>query len=48
MGTFVALLPNRRTVLAFAGTQQPATVTELGTMLAPSASRGVALKEGHD
>ncbi len=48
MGTFVALLPNRRTVLAFAGTQQPATVTELGTVLAPSASRGIALKEGHD
>jgi cytochrome c-type biogenesis protein CcmF len=46
MGTFVALLPNRRSVLAFAGTTEPAAVTELGTVLAPS--RTVTLKEGHD
>ncbi|MBV8515018.1 MAG: heme lyase CcmF/NrfE family subunit [Acidobacteria bacterium] len=45
MGTFVALLPDRRTVLALAGTTQPA-VTELGTMLAPS--RTATLREGHD
>ena len=36
MGTFVALLPNRRTVLALAGSTEPASVTELGTVLAPS------------
>jgi cytochrome c-type biogenesis protein CcmF len=46
MGTFVALLPNRRTVLALAGTTEPSAVTELGTVLAPS--RTVTLKEGHD
>jgi cytochrome c-type biogenesis protein CcmF len=46
MGTFVALLPNRRTVLALAGTTQPTPVTDLGTVLAPS--RGATLREGHD
>jgi cytochrome c-type biogenesis protein CcmF len=46
MGTFVALLPNRRTVLALAGSTEPASVTELGTVLAPS--RSVSLREGHD
>jgi cytochrome c-type biogenesis protein CcmF len=46
MGTFVALLPNRRTVLALAGSTEPSPVTELGTVLAPS--RGAMLKEGHD
>ena len=46
MGTFVALLPNRRSVLAFAGMTEPAAVTELGTVLA--SSRTVTLKEGHD
>jgi cytochrome c-type biogenesis protein CcmF len=46
MGTFVALLPNRRTVLALAGSAEPASVTELGTVLAPA--RGVSLREGHD
>jgi cytochrome c-type biogenesis protein CcmF len=46
MGTFVALLPNRRTVLALAGSTEPALVTELGTVLAPA--RGVSLREGHD
>jgi cytochrome c-type biogenesis protein CcmF len=46
MGTFVALLPNRRTVLALAGTTQPTAVTDLGTVLAPS--RGATLREGHD
>src|SRR5215813_8200083 len=46
MGTFVALLPNRRTVLAIAGSTEPASVTELGTVLAPS--RPGILKEGHD
>jgi cytochrome c-type biogenesis protein CcmF len=46
MGTFVALLPNRRTVLALAGSTEPASVTELGTVLAPS--RPAMLKEGHD
>jgi cytochrome c-type biogenesis protein CcmF len=46
MGTFVALLPNRRTVLVLAGSTEPASVTELGTVLAPS--RTVTLKEGHD
>jgi cytochrome c-type biogenesis protein CcmF len=43
MGTFVALLPNRRTVLALAGTTQPTPVTDLGTVLAPS--RGATLRE---
>jgi cytochrome c-type biogenesis protein CcmF len=46
MGTFVALLPNRRTVLVLAGSTEPASVTELGTVLAPSQS--AMLKEGHD
>jgi cytochrome c-type biogenesis protein CcmF len=46
MGTFVALLPNRRTVLALAGSTEPASVTELGTVLAPA--RSVSLREGHD
>jgi cytochrome c-type biogenesis protein CcmF len=46
MGTFVALLPNRRTVLALAGSTEPASVTELGTVLAPS--RPAMLKESHD
>jgi cytochrome c-type biogenesis protein CcmF len=46
MGTFVALLPNRRTVLALAGSTEPSPVTELGTVLAPS--RRAMLKEGHD
>jgi len=46
MGTFVALLPNRRTVLALASTTEPAAVSELGTVLAPS--RAVTLREGHD
>ncbi|HEX3121062.1 MAG TPA: heme lyase CcmF/NrfE family subunit [Candidatus Acidoferrum sp.] len=46
MGTFVALLPNRRTALVLAGNAQPASVTELGTVLAPS--RGATLREGHD
>jgi cytochrome c-type biogenesis protein CcmF len=46
MGTFVALLPNRRTVLVLAGSTEPASVTELGTVLAPS--RTGMLKEGHD
>jgi cytochrome c-type biogenesis protein CcmF len=46
MGTFVALLPNRRTVLALAGSTEPASVTELGTVLAPS--RTATFREGHD
>jgi cytochrome c-type biogenesis protein CcmF len=46
MGTFVALLPNRRTVLALAGSTEPASVSELGTVLAPS--RTATLREGHD
>jgi cytochrome c-type biogenesis protein CcmF len=46
MGTFVALLPNRRTALVLAGTTQPAAVTELGTVLAPS--RSATFREGHD
>jgi len=46
MGTFVALLPNRRTALVLAGNAQPASVTELGTVLAPS--RTATLREGHD
>ncbi len=46
MGTLVALLPNRRTVLALAGSTQPTAVTELGTVLAPS--RTATLREGHD
>jgi cytochrome c-type biogenesis protein CcmF len=46
MGTFVALLPNRRTVLALAGSTESAHVTELGTVLAPS--RPATLREGHD
>jgi cytochrome c-type biogenesis protein CcmF len=46
MGTFVALLPNRRTALVLAGTTQPAAVTELGTVLAPS--RGATFRERHD
>jgi cytochrome c-type biogenesis protein CcmF len=46
MGTLVALLPNRRTALVLAGSTEPAAVTELGTVLAPS--RTVTLKEGHD
>jgi len=46
MGTFVALLPNRRTALVLAGTTQPASVTDLGTVLAPS--RTATLREGHD
>jgi cytochrome c-type biogenesis protein CcmF len=46
MGTFVALLPNRRTVLSLAGSTEAAPVTELGTILAPS--RPATLREGHD
>jgi cytochrome c-type biogenesis protein CcmF len=47
MGTFVALLPNRRTALVLAGSAQTSpSVTELGTVLAPS--RGATLREGHD
>jgi cytochrome c-type biogenesis protein CcmF len=46
MGTFVALLPNRRTVLVLAGSTEAAPVTELGTVLAPS--RPATLREGHD
>jgi cytochrome c-type biogenesis protein CcmF len=46
MGTFVALLPNRRTALVLAGSTQPASVTDLGTVLAPS--RTATLREGHD
>lgn len=43
-GTLVALLPNRRAVLVFAGAQQPATRPVLGRALRPSTT----LKEGHD
>jgi len=43
-GTLVALLPNRRAVLVFAGAQQPATRPVLGRALSPSTT----LKEGHD
>jgi len=43
-GTLVALLPNRRAVLVFAGARQPATRPALGQALSPSAT----LKEGHD
>jgi hypothetical protein len=46
MGTFVALLPNRRTVMVLAGTKETATVSELGTVLAPA--RPITLREGHD
>jgi hypothetical protein len=46
MGTFVALLPNRRTVLALAGSTESAPVTELGTVLAPA--RPATLRKGHD
>ena len=47
MGTLVALLPNRRTVLALASV--PATAGALSpTMAASHSSSGVALKEGHD
>jgi cytochrome c-type biogenesis protein CcmF len=42
-GTIVALLPNRRAVLVFAGAQQPAPKT-LSPALTPSAT----MREGHD
>jgi hypothetical protein len=44
MGTIVTLLPNRRSVLAFAGAQEPAAARPMAPTLAPS----VTLREGHD
>jgi cytochrome c-type biogenesis protein CcmF len=44
MGTIVTLLPNRRSVLAFAVVQEPSATRPLSPSLAPS----VTLREGHD
>jgi cytochrome c-type biogenesis protein CcmF len=44
MGTIVTLLPNRRSVLAFAVVQEPSATRQLSPSLAPS----VTLREGHD
>jgi cytochrome c-type biogenesis protein CcmF len=44
MGTIVTLLPNRRSVLAFAAAQEPSGSRPLAPSLAPS----VTLREGHD
>jgi cytochrome c-type biogenesis protein CcmF len=44
MGTIVTLLPNRRSVLAFAGAPEPAATRPMTPSLAPS----VTLREGHD
>jgi cytochrome c-type biogenesis protein CcmF len=44
MGTIVTLLPNRRSVLAFAAVQEPSAARPMSPSLAPS----VTLREGHD
>jgi len=44
MGTIVTLLPNRRSVLAFAVLQEPSAARPMSPSLAPS----VTLREGHD
>ena len=44
MGTIVTLLPNRRSVLAFAAVQEPTAARPMSPSLAPS----VTLREGHD
>jgi cytochrome c-type biogenesis protein CcmF len=44
MGTIVTLLPNRRSVLAFAAVQEPSAARPMSPSLAPSAT----LREGHD
>ena len=44
LGTIVTLLPNRRTVLALSGAQEPAAARPMTPSLAPS----VTIREGHD
>jgi cytochrome c-type biogenesis protein CcmF len=44
LGTIVTLLPNRRTILAFSGAQEPAAARPMTPSLAPS----VTMREGHD
>jgi cytochrome c-type biogenesis protein CcmF len=44
LGTIVTLLPNRRTVLALSGAQEPAAARPMTPSLAPS----VTMREGHD
>jgi cytochrome c biogenesis factor len=44
LGTIVTLLPNRRTVLALSGAQEPAATRPMAPSLAPS----VTMREGHD
>jgi cytochrome c-type biogenesis protein CcmF len=51
MGTLVALLPNRKTVLALASVPEAAVAGAgalSGTMAPSHSSSGVALREGHD
>ncbi|MGC1902966.1 MAG: heme lyase CcmF/NrfE family subunit [Candidatus Acidiferrum sp.] len=49
MGTLVALLPNRKTVLALASVPESAAAGALSPTMAHSqSSSGVALREGHD
>jgi cytochrome c-type biogenesis protein CcmF len=44
LGTIVTLLPNRRTVLALSGAQEPAATRPMTPSLAPT----VTMREGHD
>jgi cytochrome c-type biogenesis protein CcmF len=44
LGTIVTLLPNRRSVLALSGAQEPAAARPIAPSLAPS----VTMREGHD
>jgi cytochrome c-type biogenesis protein CcmF len=44
LGTIVTLLPNRRSVLALSGAQEPAAARPMTPSLAPS----VTMREGHD
>jgi cytochrome c-type biogenesis protein CcmF len=44
LGTIVTLLPNRRSVLALSGAQEPAATRPMAPSLAPS----VTMREGHD
>jgi cytochrome c-type biogenesis protein CcmF len=45
LGTIVTLLPNRRSVLALSGAQEPAAARPMAPTLAPSS---ITMREGHD
>jgi cytochrome c-type biogenesis protein CcmF len=45
LGTIVTLLPNRRSVLALSGAQEPAAARPMTPTLAPSS---ITMREGHD